>query len=181
MQPDAAEADALFRAHQDQIYRRTDRLFAHLMVAQWVAGIVFALWVSPRAWTGSTSQTHVHVWAAVLLGGAISLFPALLALLRPGRAVDALHDRHRTDADERAAHPPDRRPHRDALPRLRLARVPRLLSRLARARPSDRRRRARSLPARHLLAAVGLRRASSPASGAGSSTRRGSSSRTSCS
>jgi hypothetical protein len=86
MLPDAAEAEALFRAHQEQIYRRTDRLFAHLMVAQWVAGIIFALWVSPRAWTGSTSQTHVHVWAAVFLGGAISIFPATLALLQPGRA-----------------------------------------------------------------------------------------------
>ena len=83
-QPPAAES--LFRAHQHQIYCRTDRLFAHLMVAQWIAGIMFALWISPRAWSGSASQTHVHVWAAVLLGGAISLFPALLALLRPGRA-----------------------------------------------------------------------------------------------
>ena len=86
MLPNASEAEALFRSHQEQIYRRTDRLFAHLMAAQWVAGIVFALWVSPLAWSGSTSQTHVHVWAAVFLGGAISIFPAMLALLRPGRA-----------------------------------------------------------------------------------------------
>ena len=33
---------------------------------------------------GPTSRTHLHVWAAVFLGGLISLFPALLALLRPG-------------------------------------------------------------------------------------------------
>ena len=84
--PDAAEAEVLFRAHQQQIYRRTDRLFAHLMAAQWAAGIVFAVWVSPRAWAGSTSDIHVHVWAAVLLGGAISAFPALLAVFRPGYA-----------------------------------------------------------------------------------------------
>jgi two-component system, sensor histidine kinase and response regulator len=81
---DPVESEALFRAHQQQIYRRTDRLFAHLMVAQWIAGIVFALLVSPWAWTGSTSQMHVHVWAAVILGGAISVFPALLGLFRPG-------------------------------------------------------------------------------------------------
>ena len=84
--PDAGAADALFREHQQQIYRRTDRLFAHLMVAQWFAGILFALWVAPRTWSGVESQVHVHVWAAVLLGGAISLFPALLAYLRPGEA-----------------------------------------------------------------------------------------------
>src|SRR5204862_3069020 len=28
---------------------------------------------------------HLHVWAAVFVGGAISLFPALLAIFRPGR------------------------------------------------------------------------------------------------
>ena len=29
-------------------------------------------------------QIHVHVWAAVILGGLVSVFPAALALLRPG-------------------------------------------------------------------------------------------------
>ena len=53
---------------------------------QWIAGIVFALWVSPLAWSGTVSRTHLHVWAAVVLGGVISLFPALLGLLRPGEA-----------------------------------------------------------------------------------------------
>jgi two-component system, sensor histidine kinase and response regulator len=78
-------ADALFHAHQQEICRQTDQLFACLMVLQWIMGIVFALWVSPRTWYGSLSQTHVHVWAAVFLGGALNLCPALLALLRPGR------------------------------------------------------------------------------------------------
>src|SRR5207247_1491265 len=45
---------------------------------------IFALWVSPLAWSGTISHTHVHVWAAIFLGGAICLFPALLGLLRPG-------------------------------------------------------------------------------------------------
>jgi two-component system, sensor histidine kinase and response regulator len=77
-------ADDLFAKHQLEIHRRTDRLFASLMVLQWLAGIVFALWVSPLAWYGAVSRTHVHVWAAVFLGGAICLFPALLGLLRAG-------------------------------------------------------------------------------------------------
>src|SRR5262249_115003 len=81
---DPAARDALFRAHQLHIYKRTDRMFARLMLAQWVAGILFALWISPLAWSGSTSATHTHVWAAIFLGGAISVFPALLAMLRPG-------------------------------------------------------------------------------------------------
>ena len=59
-------------------------MFAYLMGVQWLAAIVFALVVSPRTWAGAESQIHVHVWAAVILGGLVSVFPAALALLRPG-------------------------------------------------------------------------------------------------
>jgi PAS domain S-box-containing protein len=75
----------LFAEYQRGIHVQTDRLFAGLMALQWIGGIVFALWVSPLAWSGASSRTHVHVWAAVVLGGLISLFPALLALVRPGQ------------------------------------------------------------------------------------------------
>ena len=79
-----ARAAELFSEYQDRIHKRTDRLFAGLMGLQWIGGIAFALWVSPLAWSGTTSRTHLHVWAAVVLGGVISLFPALLGLIRPG-------------------------------------------------------------------------------------------------
>src|ERR1700719_5362034 len=78
-------ASELYDSYQRDIYKSTDRLFAGLMGFQWIAGIVFALWVSPLAWSGSVSRTHLHVWAAIIVGGIISLFPALLGLLRPGR------------------------------------------------------------------------------------------------
>ncbi|HEX3645785.1 MAG TPA: ATP-binding protein [Vicinamibacterales bacterium] len=78
-------AGELYTSYQRDIYKSTDRLFAGLMGFQWIAGIVFALWVSPLAWSGSVSRTHVHVWAAIVVGGIISLFPALLGLFRPGR------------------------------------------------------------------------------------------------
>jgi PAS domain S-box-containing protein len=78
-------ASELFTSYQRDIYKSTDRLFAGLMGFQWIAGIVFALWVSPLAWSGVVSRTHVHVWAAIVVGGIISLFPALLGLFRPGR------------------------------------------------------------------------------------------------
>jgi signal transduction histidine kinase len=78
-------ADALFRADLDRIHRQTDRMFARLFALQWVAGIVFAVWVSPVTWSGTSSQTHVHVWAAVFLGGAVSLFPMAMVALLPGR------------------------------------------------------------------------------------------------
>jgi len=79
-----SRADAVFHAHQQALYERTDRMFAYLMGAQWLAAIVFALVVSPRTWAGAESQIHIHVWAALILGGLVSLFPAALALLRPG-------------------------------------------------------------------------------------------------
>jgi signal transduction histidine kinase len=77
---------ALFADSENQILRRTDHMFAWLMVFQWLAGIAAALWISPRTWAGAMSQTHIHVWAAMLLGGAISSLPVYLAFKRPGRA-----------------------------------------------------------------------------------------------
>jgi signal transduction histidine kinase len=79
-----ARTMTLFEESQNQIHRRADRAFAWLMLIQWVAGIVFAVVISPRTWIGASSQTHIHVWAAIFLGGAISGFPIFLALKRPG-------------------------------------------------------------------------------------------------
>ena len=79
-----ARAATLFSEHQQTIYRNTDHLFAVLMMVQWVAGIVAALWISPRTWIGTVSHTHQHVWAAIFLGGAITIFPVVLALKKPG-------------------------------------------------------------------------------------------------
>src|SRR5258705_8902577 len=56
------------------------------MSVQWVAGIAAALWLTPRTWIGAVSQTHIHVWAAIFLGGTISLLPIALAVKRPGEA-----------------------------------------------------------------------------------------------
>lgn len=69
---------------ESALWAKTDRMFALLMILQWLVGIIFAFWISPRTWAGSFSQTHIHVYAAVVLGGFISGLPVLLALLRPG-------------------------------------------------------------------------------------------------
>jgi PAS domain S-box-containing protein len=81
----AQRSETLLRRHADIIHRRTDRLFAGLMVLQWVAAIAAAHWLSPLTWIGRTSAVHVHVWAAWLLGGVVAALPIGLALLRPGR------------------------------------------------------------------------------------------------
>jgi signal transduction histidine kinase/DNA-binding response OmpR family regulator len=80
-------AEFLFDTHQRTNLQRTDRLFAGLMLFQWVAAIAAALWIAPRTWEGYYSETHPHVWLALLLGGTIVSFPILLALIRPGSAA----------------------------------------------------------------------------------------------
>src|SRR4051812_12599791 len=77
-------ADALFHESRREMFIRTDRMFAALMVFQWVGAVVAALVLSPRTWDGSTSHIHPHVIAAVFLGGALSSLPVFLAITRPG-------------------------------------------------------------------------------------------------
>lgn len=77
----------LYRISQRRNHILTDRLFAKLMVMQWLGGIVIAMWISPMAWGASKIQPLWHVWAAICLGGAISAAPVLLAWRQPGRVV----------------------------------------------------------------------------------------------
>jgi PAS domain S-box-containing protein len=80
-------ATELFREQQQRIYVRTDKLFAFLLIAQWFAGIICSIYVSPYAWEGSSYQVHSHVIAAVLLGGMISGLPVYLAKMHPGASI----------------------------------------------------------------------------------------------
>lgn len=75
----------LYASELEQNYKSVDRLFAWLMTFQWLACVATALIVSPRAWEGTMSSVHIHVWTALIVGGFISLFPIGLALLRPGK------------------------------------------------------------------------------------------------
>jgi PAS domain S-box-containing protein len=77
-------AEELFQQQWKRIILKTDQLFARLMVCQWAAAVVIALVVSPRTWSGQTSQVNVHVWAALFLGGIISLFPVWMTRAWPG-------------------------------------------------------------------------------------------------
>jgi hypothetical protein len=47
-------AEFLLSGNQQQIYRRTDRMFALLMPLQWAGAIAGALWLSPQTWAGDT-------------------------------------------------------------------------------------------------------------------------------
>jgi two-component system sensor histidine kinase HydH len=82
-----ARAAALLDEHQRAVYARTSRMFAVLMIVQWVAAIIVALVYSPYAWEGKQHAIHAHVWVALFLGGAISSLPVFLAVTRPSAAV----------------------------------------------------------------------------------------------
>jgi two-component system, sensor histidine kinase and response regulator len=83
----ANRANELFQQHREEIYRKTDQLFARLMLFQWLAGILMAILISPRTWAGQSSTIHVHVWAAIFIGGAISIFPIWMTRVWPGIAL----------------------------------------------------------------------------------------------
>ena len=83
----ANRADELFHQHQEEIYRNTDQLFVRLMPLQWLAAILMAMIISPRTWAGQSSYVHIHIWAAIFMGGAISIFPIWMARAWPGAAL----------------------------------------------------------------------------------------------
>jgi PAS domain S-box-containing protein len=85
--PPGARALELFAEMQEAVSRHTDTIFARLMVCQWVAAVAAAVWISPRTWAGSHSQIHVHVFAAIFLGGLITALPVFMAMKYPGRVL----------------------------------------------------------------------------------------------
>ncbi|MES2793086.1 MAG: ATP-binding protein [Planctomycetota bacterium] len=73
--------------HHLRIFQQTDRLFAVLLLLQWIAAVGAALWLSPLTWSGTEAQVHPHVWLALFSGGALCSLPVLLAWLLPGQTV----------------------------------------------------------------------------------------------
>ena len=45
----AMRADELFRRHEHDLFVRTDRMFGILLVFQWMARVVAAIWPTHRA------------------------------------------------------------------------------------------------------------------------------------
>ncbi|HVJ86398.1 MAG TPA: response regulator, partial [Caulifigura sp.] len=75
------------RAYSQRLYQRTDRMFAALLLLQWLASIIAACLISPQTWAGTSSSVHPHLWLAVGLGGALCSLPVFMAWKHPGAAL----------------------------------------------------------------------------------------------
>lgn len=82
-----SRAEELFRQQQETIYRDTDRLFARLMLCQWLVAVAAAITIAPQSWAGDQSTIHIHVWASIFLGGVLTLFPVWLVRVQPGAVI----------------------------------------------------------------------------------------------
>ncbi|HEX2862105.1 MAG TPA: response regulator [Lacunisphaera sp.] len=81
-----AKTAAVEKELLQKFWSQTDRAFAVLLILQWLAGIGVAIWLTPLTWVGRTSEIHIHVWAAIGLGGLVTLPAAFLAIARPAQA-----------------------------------------------------------------------------------------------
>ncbi|HYO74940.1 MAG TPA: hypothetical protein VE010_00640 [Thermoanaerobaculia bacterium] len=84
--PDA-RIDSLVRERWHERLKKVDKMFAILMLVQWVFAVLFALFFSPYAWSGKTRVLHTHVYVALFMGAALTLLPVLLAKYRGGSAL----------------------------------------------------------------------------------------------
>ncbi len=82
--PILPRAVELYAAHLEAGYHRVDRLFAALLLFEWMAAVAFAVWVSPYTWAGESATLHAHIWAAIILGGLIVSLPLGLIGWQPG-------------------------------------------------------------------------------------------------
>lgn len=80
-------ARSIFLSHRQKVFEQTDRLFAFLMIVQWVASIVISIWITPRTWVGPLSQVHPHVIASIFFGGLVCALPVILVVTNPGAAI----------------------------------------------------------------------------------------------
>ncbi|WP_200269441.1 response regulator [Luteolibacter pohnpeiensis] len=63
-------------------------MFACLLFVEWLACIAMVIWLTPLTWLGGVSKINPHVWAAVILGGLVTLPPILLIWKQPGKVLN---------------------------------------------------------------------------------------------
>lgn len=85
-----ARSRVIFKNRNRQIHAKTDRMFGFLLLFEWLLSVIFALVLSPLSWSGEISETHIHVYAAIFLGGALATGPIFFIFLRPGALINRM-------------------------------------------------------------------------------------------
>src|SRR6185295_6898298 len=85
--PDPAIIQQNFLGQLTSNYQRTSRMFAWLMMAQWIGAVAAALIISPRTWISEQHRVHQHVWLAIIAGGILTSLPCALAWRFPDRRL----------------------------------------------------------------------------------------------
>ncbi len=80
--------EEVFQANLTKLRMSTDRVFAWLLLGQWIFAIACSLWISPTSWDGPESSVHIHVWAAVCLGGVLISLPLALIFWFPSSPLN---------------------------------------------------------------------------------------------
>ncbi len=83
----AVRAEELFKEQLSRLHKENDRLFAWLLIGQWLFAVGLAATLSPLAWEGLNNAIHLHVWIALLLGAIIILPAVLLGFMASGNVV----------------------------------------------------------------------------------------------
>ncbi len=86
----AKRSQEVLIGYKNKIYYKTDLAFIILLFVEWLASILTALYLSPQTWIGVQSSVHLHVYAAIFLGGVICLLPCALFFIKRGEAVTRL-------------------------------------------------------------------------------------------
>jgi PAS domain S-box-containing protein len=76
----------LYAEYQQEIWEHTDRMFLWLLVIQWLAGIVTALWASATPPPAAALPHLPLAWKAFILGGVCVALPLYFGVRHPGSA-----------------------------------------------------------------------------------------------
>lgn len=79
--------ESLYNAYYQSNAERTDKLFGVLMVIQYVAGVLGAIYISPLTWAGRVSSIHVHVYASIIFGLIVISAPLYLICFHRGKPI----------------------------------------------------------------------------------------------
>lgn len=82
-----SRTEILLHEHQREVWVRTDRLFAGLLVFEAFCCMFAGLFITPRTWIVATGLLHVHLYIAVPLSFLIAFLPVVLVLTQPGETL----------------------------------------------------------------------------------------------